>query len=188
MLGDKEQLIKLLHEAKVILRRGPEHPKGFVLASGKKSDIYINIRDLIKHQPAWSYSIFCLFNLLADSKVKRKNSCILGVPTMGAVMSPIIAYQNTLPLVVLRQNKKDHGVGSDIEGNLNSHVMIIDDVITTGSSIKKIEEEYLKPRISKYDLDIFVIVDREQHHYENVYSLMTLGDIKKYKPQKENRK
>src|SRR5512139_1924006 len=153
MKGDKNQLIKLLHEAKVILRRGPDHPQGFVLASGKKSDIYVDIRSLIKHQSAWSYSIFCLYNLLANSKVKRKESCVLGVPTMGAVMSPIIAYQNGLPLVVIRQHKKEHGVGKDIEGDLKSHIIIIDDVITTGSSIKKIEEELLKPNLTKYDLD-----------------------------------
>ena len=181
-MQNKNQLLKMYHELGIILRKGPEHPKGFLLKSGKKSDIYINIRDLIKYQAAWSYTIFCLSKLVGDANLKKKNSCILGVPTMGAVLAPIIAYQNQFPLAIIRQHKKDHGVGSEVEGTLNRNIVVIDDVITTGSSILEIENQYFP---NNYDsLNIFVIVDREQHPFKKVYSLMTLEDIKKYRPKK----
>jgi orotate phosphoribosyltransferase len=55
---------------------------------------------------------------------------------------------------------------------------MVDDVMTSGSSVREIEEKYIKPRFDDYNLSIFVIVDRQQHSMENVHGLITLQDIK----------
>jgi orotate phosphoribosyltransferase len=181
---DTKQVIEKLYENKVILRKGPDYPDGFLLKSGKKSDIYINIRDLIKKPTLFSYVIHKLFQLISD-KAKKAGSCVLGIPTMGAVMAPIVAYKMSSPLVVIRQHKKDHGVGHNIEGTLTNRVIIIDDVVTSGSSIKEAAQKYIEPVFgTDYELDIYVIIDREMHDLSNVHSLATLKEIKAVKHKK----
>jgi orotate phosphoribosyltransferase len=179
------QVATKLHENKIILRKGPEYPDGFVLKSGKKSDIYINIRDLIKNPSLFGYVMHQMFQLLAN-KAKKAGSCILGIPTMGAVIAPIMAYKLSVPLTVIRQHQKDHGVGHDIEGTLTNRIIIIDDVITSGSSIKEAVQKYIEPRFGQdYELDIYVIIDREQHSLSSVHSLATLTEIKRMRFKKK---
>jgi orotate phosphoribosyltransferase len=178
MDASTKQVIEKLHENKVILRKGPEYPDGFTLKSGKKSDIYINIRDLIKKPSLFGYVMHQMFQLLAN-KVKKSGACIMGIPTMGAVISPIMAYKLSVPLAVIRQHKKDHGVGHEIEGILTNKIIVIDDVITSGSSIKEAVQKYIEPIFGQdYELDVYVIIDREQHSMSSVHSLATLTEIK----------
>ena len=88
---------------------------------------------------------------------------------------------------VIRHQKKDHGVGKEIEGTLTNRIIIIDDVITSGTSIIEVVRKYIIPRFGdNFVLDIFVLVDREQHSMKNVHSLATLSEIKKWKPLKED--
>jgi orotate phosphoribosyltransferase len=180
-----KDVIEKLYKSKIILKKGPDYPDGFLLKSGKRSDIYINIRDLIKNPSLFNFIMFNFFDLLGN-EAKKAGSCILGVPTMGAVIAPIMAYKMCAPLVVIRQHKKAHGVGNNIEGTLTNKIIVVDDVITTGSSIQELAQEYIEPIFNKdYELDIFVIIDREQHGFKNVHSLATLSDIKKYRKGKE---
>jgi orotate phosphoribosyltransferase len=184
MHWDKNQIIGKLYEHKIILRKGPEYPDGFLLKSGKRSDIYINIRDLIKIPTLFNYIVHCLFELVIDNSDKP-GSCIMGIPTMGAVIAPIIAYKAATPLAVIRQHKKSHGVGHSIEGSLTNKIIMIDDVITSGSSIKETLLDYVEPEFDQdYKLSIFVIIDREQHGLDNVHSLATLSEIRKFRIKK----
>jgi len=175
MRCDKELLIKKFFEAGIIKRQGLEYPDGFKLKSGKTSDIYINIRDLIKVPTLFNYTMQALYSMICDNYKENQLPCILGIPTMGAVIAPIIAYKKAYPLAVIRQRKKDHGLGNDIEGTLLSNVIMIDDVITTGSSIEETVSDYLK---GTYDVYPFVIVDRQEHRDVEVWSLMTLEEIR----------
>lgn len=185
MDAQTKQVIEKLYENKIILRKGPDYPDGFTLKSGVKSDIYINIRDLLKKPALFGFVIHKMFELLA-SKVKKAGASIIGIPTMGAVIAPILAYKMSVPLAVIRQHKKDHGVGHDIEGILTNRVIVIDDVITSGSSIKEMASSYLEPRFGgNYEMDTYVIIDREAHDLSSVHSLATLSDIKRMKFKKK---
>lgn len=180
----KDQVIADLETAGIVLRKGPDYPNGFVLKSGKKSDIYINLRDVIKRPVAFNYLVYCMYDMIT-SVYDKEGSCVIGIPTMGSVFSPVLAYKLGLPQAVIRQHKKNHGVGNELEGQLSNRIMLIDDVITTGTSVKEIIQDYIEPVFDQeYELDIFVVVDREQHGLDNVHSLATLSDIKKYKPSK----
>ena len=183
----KDQIIDQLYQSGIVLRKGPDYPDGFILKSGKKSDIYINLRDLIKTPTSFNIIMYTFFDMMSD--YDKTDACILGVPTMGAVISPVMAYKLGLPQAVVRMHKKLHGVGNEIEGKLTNRIAMIDDVITTGSSIKEIIQDYIEPEFDQdYQLDIFVVVDREQHDLENVHSLAKLSEIKKWKPSGENTK
>lgn len=183
----REQLIERFHEYGIIKRRGPEYPDGFTLKSGLKSNIYINIRDLIRYPTVFNFSMHVMWQLI-DSKYDRrlKDPCIIGIPTMGAAIAPIIAYKRSNKLVVIRQSKKDHGIGKALEGELTRNIILIDDVITSGSSILETIDNYIKPELGDdYNLKIFVIVDRREKNDSElkVFSLATLEEIKKFDPQ-----
>lgn len=183
MTPSKYQNIKLLQDAGIILRKGPNYPDGFKLKSGKISDVYINMRDLIKSPTTLNFMMHDLYLLNYDSNYHKPGACVLGIPTMGAVFAPIFAYKTGIPLAVIRQNKKDHGVGNTIEGTLTNRIIIIDDVITTGLSINEALDQFVKPKFgSDYTLDVYVLVDRQEHQLENVHSILTLSEIEEWKP------
>jgi orotate phosphoribosyltransferase len=163
----------------LILKKGPEYPDGFKLKSGKASDVYINLRGIIEYP----YLIQLIINDMFNFKPFEENYTVLGIPTMGAVLAPILAFEVHEPMAVIRLNKKSHGVGAGaLEGKLTEKILLIDDVITSGTSIKEVEETYIKPYFgtSKYDLRILTVIDRQDHNLKNVTSLLTLKDILKY--------
>lgn len=179
---EKEQLVQKLYEAGIILQQGDQWPNGFLLKSGKWSDIYINLRDLIRTPTTFNIVMYSLFQLIFDT-YNKTGACVLGIPTMGAVIAPIMAYKLSLPQAVRRQRSKLHGVGNEIEGELSKKVLLIDDVITSGKSIREVSQDVIEPVYDQdYQLDTYVIVDREQHDVKNVKSLLTLSEIRKWKP------
>jgi uridine monophosphate synthetase len=175
---DKERLLELFCANDIILTKGKQHPKGFKLKSGKYSDIYINLRSIIKYPHVFNFTSLCLRNMVNDV---TEFTSIIGIPTMGAVLAPLVSSHKCIPMAVIRQHKKDHGVGNKIEGVLSDHIVLVDDVITSGKSITEVETEHIVPTIgTDYKMDIYVVVDRQEHK-RNVNSLITLQDIKDFK-------
>jgi orotate phosphoribosyltransferase len=176
-----DQLIQKFHDFKIIKRKGPEYPKGFTLKSGAKSDIYIDIRDLIKHPSLFNFTMFSMHQMLC-TEYDGPDPTIIGIPTMGAVIAPIMAYKRGWHLAVIRQHKKTHGIGHDIEGVMNNQLVVVDDVITSGTSLREMCDTHFVSRWGNdYQVEMFVIVDRQNHSIPNVHSLMTLEEIKKWK-------
>lgn len=183
----REQLIERFHEYGIIKRQGPDYPDGFLLKSGLRSDIYINIRDLIRFPSVFNFAMHVLWQLVDTYYDRRlKDPCIIGIPTMGAAIAPIIAYKRSNRLVVIRQSKRDHGIGKALEGDITPNIILIDDVVTSGSSIQETIDNYIEPALGKkYNLSVFVIVDRREKIESDfkLYSLATLEEIKKFDPQ-----
>lgn len=187
----KEQLIQKFYDFEIIKKQGPKYPDGFLLKSGVRSDLYINIRDLIKFPQLFNFTMHCMYQLICDTfewEAGYGDPCIVGVPTMGAVIAPVMSYKKGWPLAVVRQHKKDHGLGNDVEGTLSDQIIIVDDVITSGSSILELANNYIKPKFGNdWTYHIYVIVDREAHSNvvgKEVKSLMTLQEIRDHKPPK----
>jgi orotate phosphoribosyltransferase len=182
----RKQLIARFHECGIIKRQGPDYPEGFTLKSGLKSDIYINIRDLIKYPPVFNFTMHIFWQFINSRYNNQlKDPCIIGIPTMGAAIAPIVAYKRLNKLVVIRQSKKDHGIGKALEGDLTHNIILIDDVITSGSSIKETISNHIVPVFGdNYNLDVFVIVDRRENQESDfkLHSLATLDEIKKFDP------
>jgi orotate phosphoribosyltransferase len=131
-MTDYHSLVELL--AKKSVQRG-----SFTLASGKKSDIYIDVR-MTSMSPEGLSQIGPLALKAIRSTGWRVDS--IGGMTLGA--DPIayaVSYASALnpPLLrafTVRKETKLHGAGKLIEGPFlqGDHVVIIEDVITTGSS------------------------------------------------------
>jgi orotate phosphoribosyltransferase len=112
----------------------------FVLSSGTKSDTYVNIKG--------TFGLPGLFKSIVSNLCQRIRTIdnyrlltIIGVPTSGIPFASAIAYELSLPLLVLRSEKKDYGTKKIIEGcdNLEKvgNILLVEDVITTGGSISQ---------------------------------------------------
>jgi orotate phosphoribosyltransferase len=181
----REQIIEKFHKFGIIKRKGPDYPEGFKLKSGKISDIYINIRDLIRIPSLFNFTMHAMHQLISNNVSNElQDPCIIGIPTMGAVIAPIMAYKKSCRLAVIRQNKRDHGIGKDVEGDLTKNIIMVDDVITSGSSIRETIANYITPAFGNdYHMDIFVIVDRQEGlNKMNVQALATLEEIRQFEP------
>lgn len=160
----REQLRQLLLEKSV--RTGE-----FTLASGKKSDLYVDCRVTsfdaqgarLIGESGWA--------LVRDHLTgKGLSAAAIGGMTLGA--DPIalaIGMESArqqpdrfLQVFTVRKEAKEYGAGRRIEGNFSSGdpVVVVDDVVTTGGStlraIDAIEAEGGKV------LFAFVLVDREE--------------------------
>lgn len=135
MQSDKLRLLEILREKSVSYGN-------ITLSSGRKSSYYVDSK-LTTFDPGG----VSLIGKLVFEIIKDKNEEIsaVGGLTMGAdpiVISTIIAALNEkYPLkgFSVRKEAKSHGKRKLIEGNLDTKdkVIILDDVITTGSSTIK---------------------------------------------------
>jgi orotate phosphoribosyltransferase len=127
----------------------------FTLASGEKSDVYIDVKR------AWSDP--GRLDLLARALAARVGSADrLAGMELGAV--PLVvatALRTGLPYVVLRKTTKEHGTRQAFEGDVpaGARVLLIEDVSTTGgSSLRSVE--ILRSAGGRVDRAL-VVVDRE---------------------------
>jgi orotate phosphoribosyltransferase len=130
MTNEKAVAEKLLQINAIKL--SPQQP--FTWASGWKSPIYCDnrkalsfpyIRDFIK-----SEMCSVIFEQFPHAEV------LAGVATAGIAWGAMAADQLKLPYVYVRPKPKEHGLGNQIEGNLEKgkKVLVIEDLISTGKS------------------------------------------------------
>jgi orotate phosphoribosyltransferase len=131
----------------------------FTLASGAKSDYYIDIKRA-STDPKVLYLISQLMALKVESQgigADRIAGVVLGSVPLAAALS----LATGKPYVMVRKEKKDHGTGKLIEGVLNSgdRVIVVEDVITSaGSSIAAIGT--LREAGASVDT-VLTVIDRE---------------------------
>jgi len=116
----------------------PSNP--FTWASGWKSPIYCDNRKLN------SYPRIRTFIKVELSRLVMENfpevDAIAGVATGAIAPGALVADTLGLPFVYIRATPKDHGLENLIEGELkpNSKVVVVEDLISTGSSSLKAVE------------------------------------------------
>lgn len=157
-LSERDTLIHLLAERSV--RRGQ-----FVLASGRSSTYYVDAR-LTSMSPE-GLSVIGPLALSAIREAGWRADAVGGL-TLGAdPISYAIAVASVAapPLVrafTVRKEAKQHGTGRLIEGPMREgdHVVVIEDVITTGGSALKAAEAIRNAGATISG--ILALVDREE--------------------------
>ena len=112
----------------------------FVWASGWKSPIYCDNRISLSYPEIRDNITTQLVNKITSNF--NKIDVIAGVATAGIPQASLVAKELNLPLVYVRSTAKKHGMKNMIEGDLkmNSNVLVIEDLISTGgSSLKAID-------------------------------------------------
>lgn len=143
----------------------------FTLASGAKSDLYIDCR-VTALDPVGARLIGQLGWKAVRERIQAEGLEIdaIGGMTMGAdpislavgMTSAMETPEEMIQVFNIRKEPKGHGRGKQIEGNFKEgdQVVVVDDVITTGgSTIKAIEAIERAGGTVKFAL---VLVDREE--------------------------
>lgn len=151
-----------------------QHP--FTFASGIKSPIYCDNRYLLGFPEERDKIInyFCALEPLQHTEV------IVGTATAGIAWAAIIADRLKKPAAYARAEKKQHGAGKTIEGAdvAQKKVFIIEDLISTGKSSKKVLDHLTEQKASVQGIAaIFTYEFPESRTIFGDIPLFTLSDF-----------
>ncbi|MCE7740880.1 MAG: orotate phosphoribosyltransferase [Candidatus Heimdallarchaeota archaeon] len=146
---------------KQIIKQGILKFGDFTLKSGKKSWFYLDLRLISSFPDTFNFVIKCYKKKLKEI---GKYDAVVGVAVAGVPFSAVLGYTLNIPSLIIRTQKKDHGLRNKIEGFLpeKSTIVLIDDLITTGSS--KIPGILALREMGYVVKDMLVLVDRSQGH------------------------
>ncbi|HKM09028.1 MAG TPA: orotate phosphoribosyltransferase [Candidatus Methanomethylophilaceae archaeon] len=141
----------------------------FTLASGAKSSYYIDIKKASTNPKV----LKLIAELMAEelSKLVQVPDRIAGVVLGSVPLAAALSLETGIPYIMVRKEKKDHGTGKLIEGDLEDGdvVLVVEDVITTaGSSMSAIDT--IREAGGKVT-DIFSVIDRQSGGRESLVSM-----------------
>lgn len=153
--------------------------KEVMLASGQKSNFYIDCKH-VSFRPDGARALGCLFFEIMQSRENETgrffDACAgmaLGaVPISVALMMEAFSKSRLLPSLCVRKEQKDHGSKACVEGVSDlaqkSHVLLVEDVITTGQSTINAA---LALRSAGFEVsEVIAIVDRQAGGEKNLDS------------------
>ncbi|HID71760.1 MAG TPA: orotate phosphoribosyltransferase [Thermoplasmata archaeon] len=140
-----------------LLKAGAVVKGDFILKSGKRSPYYVNIKK--------AYTSPHILKKIAEamsSFIGKEVDRIAGVALGAVPLAVALSLETGKPFVMIRKEQKDYGTGKRIEGEIKNgdEVVIVEDVATTGGSIKEGIQAVRESggRVRK----AMVVVDREE--------------------------
>lgn len=157
---EKQYLMK--HVFLSLMRNDALRIGDYVLASGKKSPYYVDLRQAISNPIAMDWIANSLARIVVNEIGKGKVDKIMGVPTAGVPFATIVSQKLAIPMLYYRKERKEHGVRKKIEGYMerNDRIVMIDDLITTGQSV--IDAAEAAREQGGIVSELVVLLDREQ--------------------------
>lgn len=134
----------------------------FKLTSGRVSPYYIDLR-IVPSFPDVFKKICDFYVSFIKKEVGVENfDRIAGVPVAGIPFASIIAYNFKKPFLYIRKGVRLHGRQRRIEGVITpgDRVLLVDDLITTGLSLKNAAETVTAE--GGVVTDAVVLLDREE--------------------------
>ena len=128
--ADKAKLLELI-------QRDAFKTGEFTLASGAKSNYYIDGRLLSLSSDGAHVLARVILAMIDDDTIDAVGGMTMGAdPIVGAVLAVADAQGRTLNGFLCRKERKGHGTGKLIEGNLKAgdRVLMVEDVVTSGGS------------------------------------------------------
>ena len=128
----------------------------FTLASGRTSPYYVDIKRAVTRPD--------LLRLIAEGIVPfvRDAERIAGVELGAVPIAAAVSLATGKPYIMVRKASKEHGTKHEFEGELNrgDHVLFVEDVVTTGGTLRAAIER-LRGHGAVID-DCVCVVDREE--------------------------
>jgi len=161
MINDQKNLINDL--ILFLYDKGAIKIGDFTLSSGIKSKFYLDMRILQSYPKYFRVSILLMKKYIVDKIGMNNFNYICSIPTSGTIFGSSLAYELFKPHIYVRKSVKDYGMQKPFEGDLqlNSKVLFIDDVMTTGNSLLS-SIELLKDKCIIND--VLVFIDRRQDY------------------------
>lgn len=193
----KEYKIKFIE---LLVRSGCLRFGDFVAKSGRKTPYFINTGNIM-----YGDQLSLVGDIYAQTYIENigNNANILfgpaykGIPLISVTAASLYTrYGLKTPICFNRKEKKDHGEGGVLVGKKpeeNDHIVIIEDVITAGTSIR--ESIDLLSTISNISIDgLIIAVDRMEKGFGeestlfelqnefgiNVYPILNIKEIVEY--------
>lgn len=170
--------------SKVLYTIGALKFGSFKLTSGRMSPYYLDLR-LVSSFPDAFKKICEWYVNFVKSEINITNvDRIVGIPYGGVPFATLVAYHLQKPFLYVRKGIRLHGRQRRIEGVLapGDVVLIIDDLITTGLSIRKVVNTILAE--GGKVTDAVVLIDREEGGREKlekngvkIHALMNIREI-----------
>ena len=129
----------------------------FRLSSGAESYYYINFKEATM-MPSY---IKRVARELGAALLQENVDALVGVAVAGAIVASYIGALLDLPVTFVRSEPKNHGLGREVEGDVKGmRVAIIDDVLTTGGTIKRAYDALID--VSSTPVLAAVVFNRQQ--------------------------
>ncbi|MDY7093075.1 MAG: orotate phosphoribosyltransferase [Acidobacteriota bacterium] len=157
LLRLRQSLAFLLWQAGAV-RFQLEEP--FLLASGNRSPVYVNCRQMISDPVFMGLYVACARWLCRQRKVTV--DAVAGGETAGIPYAAYLAQALDRPMLYVRKKAKGYGIASKVEGSLEAgaRVLLVEDLITDGGS-KMGFVEALREAGGEVS-DALVLFDRQQ--------------------------
>ena len=139
----------------------------FKLSSGALSSYYVDLR-LVPSDPEAFRKVIGYYSEVLQGDLLECSHSFAGIPTAGIAYGAVLAFNHRKPFLYVRREDKEHGTGRRIDGLLfpGVRVLVLDDVVTTGSNlISTIEAIRANGGVVK---DAVALLDRDQGGLANL--------------------
>ncbi|MCD6039297.1 MAG: pyrE [Gammaproteobacteria bacterium] len=137
----------------------------FTLKSGKKSTIYLDLRQIVSFPDILQEVAEAIWQQISQCPI----DVICGVPYTALPIATCISLKQKIPMVMRRKEQKEYGTKQRIEGTfkMGQQCAIIEDIITTGSSILETAEDIESAGLQIQHVG--VLINREQGGEKNLH-------------------
>uniref|UniRef100_A0A340TBA6 Uridine 5'-monophosphate synthase n=1 Tax=Anopheles minimus TaxID=112268 RepID=A0A340TBA6_9DIPT len=154
----------------------------FKMKVGINSPVYFDLRVIVSHPDVMDELANLLQEFIVERKLNTSGTHLCGVPYTALPVATLISIKANQPMLIRRKEAKKYGTKKLIEGKFNAgdKCLIIEDVVTSGSSILDTVDDLRSEGLTV--ADAIVVVDREQGGSQNteergvrMHSLYTLS-------------
>jgi orotate phosphoribosyltransferase len=135
----------------------------FVLASGRRSDVYFNGKQVtLEGRGLYLVSLLVLARC-RELRIEAVGGLTLGADPIASGVAALSGRDQPLRAFIVRKEAKDHGTGARIEGpelHSGERVLVVDDVITTGGSLLTAVDALAESGVEI--VEALAVVDREE--------------------------
>lgn len=143
MKDDYTEVADLLIDSNCYVNYGRKENKNIKTTNGDIVPAYLSCRTLISQNNNRKRIEELLVNKMKE--IDNQDVVIVGLATAGITWAHSIASKLNLPMLYVRSNRKEYGLGGTIEGGAdnihNKKAFIVDDVLYSGESFYKAKEE-----------------------------------------------
>ena len=163
--ADKKRLEELMIETDAFQHRSPEE-KPFQLASGIESSIYFDLKKLNGHPEGIKTVAKVFYHIIKEMKgVTSVGGLAAGSISIATAISHLSSYEHeqnpenpVISSFFVRDEAKEHGSKNQIEGIIESPVVVVDDVITSGDSAVKAVKAVKAMNDKKYECKCLISI------------------------------
>lgn len=138
----------------------------FKMKVGINSPVYFDLRVIVSYPEVMELVATILVEYIKEEQLSARHVC--GVPYTALPLATLVAVNQRMPMLVRRKEAKAYGTKKLIEGiyNVGDSCLIIEDVVTSGSSVLDTVRDLQSEGIVV--ADAVVLVDREQGGAKNI--------------------